>query len=105
MLNGTCYDQEFRKHHPKLVEYIFTALQYRANQLETGVEDACSIQDPYFMQWTPEEIANAIPGLERLHVLSEQFPKINSFIRLFDRVLVTHSIARWLACEDILAER
>lgn len=104
MLNGTCYDQEFKAKHPKLVEYLFRALQYRANQLQTGIEDACSIQDPFFLQWSAEEIANAIDGVDRLRVLSEQFPKISEFIHMFDRVLVSHSLARWLVCEEILSE-
>jgi hypothetical protein len=105
MLNGTCYDQEFKAKHPKLVEFLFMALQYRANQLETGVEDACSMQDPHFLQWSAEEIANAIDGVDRLRVLSEQFPKISDFIHIFDRVLVSHSLARWLVCEEILSEQ
>lgn len=100
LLFGTCHDQHFREAHSKLVEFLELALRYRENQLETNLEDACSMQDPFLDQWSPDDILNAVIGLDRLRVIAQEKSKILEFIRTFDRVLVCHGFARWMVLED-----
>ncbi|MCH9776448.1 MAG: hypothetical protein K0U90_08445 [Planctomycetes bacterium] len=102
MLNGTCHDETFREKHPKLVGYIYKALMYRENQLNTNCEDACSIQDLFIEEWNLEELANGIVGLERIRVLAGNFPKIIEYIHMFDRLLVTRCLGIWLGMKDSL---
>ena len=99
LLYGTCYDNRFREAHKKLVEYLYRALVYREKQIEQNL-DACSLQDPFLDQWTPDEMMNAIIGLDRLRTIAKDFPKMLEFFRTFDRVLVVHGFARWMALED-----
>ena len=100
LLFGTCHDQHFREAHTKLVVYLERALLYREKQIESNLEDACSMQDPFLDQWTPDEMLNAVIGLDRLRMIAQEKSKILEFIRTFDRVLVAHGFARWMAVED-----
>ena len=101
-LFGICHDQVFREQHKKLIEYLERALLYRERQIQSNLEDACSMQDPYWDQWEPAEIVNAVHGLDRLRVISEENPKLLDFVLAFGRVLTIRGFERWLSAEERL---
>jgi len=100
LLFGVCVDEVFSEKHSKLAGYLFKALRYRENQFNTNCEDACSVQDLYVEQWTPDELSSGVIGLERIYVLAEDKPAIISYLHYFNLVLVTHVLGIWLGAED-----
>ncbi len=100
LLFGVCVDEVFSNKHPKLAGYLFKALRYRENQYNTNCEDACSVQDLFIEQWTPDELFSGVIGLERIYVLAEDKPKIISYLHYFNLLLVEHVLGRWLGSED-----
>jgi len=100
LLFGTCHDQHFRARHPKLVEYLERALLYRERQIQTNLEDSCSVQDPFWNKWSSDEMLSAVTGLDRLHVMAKDYPKIVEYIRCFGLALTLHGFMRWMAVED-----
>lgn len=100
LLLQTAVDPRFRVIHKRLANVIFQMISYRTNQIESNCEDACSVQDPHFDQWTDEEIANGIIGLEAFYNLAESQPAIREWVRLFDRILVSNALGRWLGQGD-----
>ncbi|WP_339742620.1 hypothetical protein [uncultured Rubinisphaera sp.] len=101
LINLTAQDDEFNSHHPRLSKYLDTAISYRYQQIESGMEDACSVQDLRPETWRNEELANAVVGLERLQVLSQRYKELAQWTHVFDRLIVVHICGRLLGGDDL----
>lgn len=95
LLHATATDTEFRTQFPRLGVTIHRMIQYRVQQLESNLEDACSVQNPHFDQWSDDDLLMGIVGLETIDLLAISQPAIGRWVRVFDRLLVTHILIRW----------